>query len=70
MSTEISQGKLESTVLAIDEDFDSDQRIWPKRSGSRVWCGHGRQRRSGVEGELSEIVKKSVQCNRTIENRD
>ena len=40
MSTQVSQSKLEASILAFVDDLDSDQSVWA--DGARVWrgCGH------------------------------
>ena len=41
MSTEISQGKLEATIAAINDDLDRDESVWPDRGGVGRRSSHG-----------------------------
>ena len=43
VSTKVSHGELEASVLAIEDDLDSDQGVWT--NWARVWIGGGHDER-------------------------
>lgn len=58
MRSKVSQGKLESSVGAIYDDFDSDESVWANWRRLRCLSSHGGHTISSgqvaVKGSLSE----------------
>jgi hypothetical protein len=50
VGTEIPKSKFESSVRAVDDDFDGDQRIRTNRSGVMMSCRHDGDKEPGVGG--------------------
>jgi hypothetical protein len=51
VSSQISQGKLEPSIVAIDDNLQCDQCVWVDRTRCMrlTWAGHGRRSGSGID---------------------
>ena len=50
IGTEIPKSKFESSVRAVDDNFDSDQRVRTNRSGVMMSCSHDGDKEPGLGG--------------------